>query len=59
MKRIKIRCARCGRNLFFILPKEHDRGSPTIEIQCERDRCKAINIIDYQNPNKLVVRIKE
>ena len=59
MKRIKVRCAKCGKNLFFLLPRGPSKGSPTIEIKCYKDRCEAINIIDYQDPEKLVVTLKE
>ena len=59
MKRIKVRCARCGKNLFFLLPECTINGTTKIEIKCPKDRCGAINIIDYRNPNKLVVRLKE
>ncbi|MBA7565024.1 hypothetical protein ES695_14965 [Candidatus Atribacteria bacterium 1244-E10-H5-B2] len=59
MKRIKVRCARCGKNLFFLLPKDPAKGGPIIEIKCYKDRCEAINIVDYQDPDSLVVRLKE
>jgi len=59
MKRIGVRCARCGKNLFFLLPECTRDGIARIEIKCYKDRCEAINIIDYQNPNKLIVRLKE
>ena len=59
MKRLKVKCARCGKNLFFLLPEGNNNGITRIEIKCYRDRCGAINIIDYQNPGKLIVRLKE
>jgi len=59
MKKIKVRCARCGKSLFFLLPKSKNIGITKIEIKCYKDRCEAINIVDYQNPNRLVVRLKE
>lgn len=59
MKRIGIKCARCGKNLFFLLPECTRDGIAKIEIKCPKNRCGAINIIDYQNPNKLIVRLKE
>jgi len=59
MKKIEIRCQRCGRKLFFLLPKGPAKGSPTIEIKCPKDRCGATNIIDYHNLYKIVVRLKE
>jgi phage FluMu protein Com len=59
MKRIEVRCAMCGKNLFFLLPECTIDGITKIEIKCYKDRCGAINIIDYQNPDKLVVTLKE
>jgi len=61
MKRVKVRCARCGKNLFFLLPECTRNGIAKIEIKCYKDsnRCEAINIVDYRNPNKLLVRLKE
>jgi len=59
IKRVKVRCVRCGKNLFFSITKNHHKGGPTIEIKCSKDRCEAINIVDYQNPSKLIVRLKE
>jgi len=59
MKRIKVRCAGCGKNLFFLLPESNKKGITKIEIKCYRDRCEAINIVDYQNSGKLIVRLKE
>ena len=59
MKRIKVRCASCGKNLFFLLPESNKKGITKIEIKCYRDRCGAINIVDYQNLGKLIVRLKE
>ncbi|GAI38834.1 unnamed protein product [marine sediment metagenome] len=59
MKRVKVRCAGCGKNLFFLLPECTRDGIAKIEIKCYKDRCGAINIVDYQYPNKLVVRLKE
>lgn len=59
MKRIEVRCARCGKNLFFLLPENTTGGITKIEIKCYRDRCEAINIIDYRNPNKLIITLKE
>jgi phage FluMu protein Com len=59
MKRMEVRCAMCGKNLFFLLPECTNNGITKIEIKCYKGRCKTINIIDYQNPNKLIVRVKE
>ena len=59
MKRIEVRCARCGRKLFFLLPEGSTEGSPAIEIKCPKDRCEAINIINYQDPENIIVRLKE
>jgi len=59
MKRIKIRCVVCGRPLFFSISKDHQEGGPEIEIRCSKDRCGAINIVDYHNPDKIIVRLKE
>ena len=59
MKRIAVKCARCGKNLFFLLPECTRDGIAKIEIKCYKDRCRAINIVDYRNPNKLIVRLKE
>ena len=59
MKKVKVRCKRCGKKLFFLLPECTKGGITKIEIKCHKDRCEAINIVDYQNPNKLVVRLKE
>ena len=59
MKKIEVRCARCGKNLFFLLPECDNNGITKIEIKCYKDRCEAINIVDYRNPNKLVVTLKE
>jgi len=59
MKRIEIKCARCRKNLFFLLPECTRDGIAKIEIKCPKNRCGAINIIDYQNPNKLIIRLKE
>ena len=59
MKKIEIRCARCNRNLFFLLPECTRDGIAKIEILCPKDRCQAINIIDYQNPNKLIISLKK
>jgi len=59
MKRVKIRCIRCGRPLFFSISKNHQEGGPIIEIKCSKDRCGAINIIDYENPDRLKVKLKE
>lgn len=59
MKRIKVRCARCNKNLFSLLPERNTDGITKIEIKCYKDRCGAINIVDYQNPNKLIVRLKK
>jgi hypothetical protein len=49
----------CGKNLFFLLPECTIDGITKIEIKCYKDRCGAINIVDYQNPDKLVVTLKE
>jgi len=59
MKRIKVKCARCGKSLFFLLPGCTRNGIAKIEMKCPKNRCGAINIIDYQNPNKLKVTLKE
>ena len=59
MKKIKVRCAKCGKSLFFLLPEHSTNGTTKIEIKCYKDRCGAINIINFQNPNKLVVTLKE
>jgi phage FluMu protein Com len=59
MKRLKVRCASCGKNLFFLLPECNTDGITKIEIKCYKDRCGAINIVDYRNPDKLTVRLKE
>ena len=59
MERIGIKCARCSKNLFFLLPECTRGGIAKIEIKCPKNRCGAINIIDYENPNKLIVRLKE
>ena len=59
MKRLGVKCASCGKNLFFLLPENNNNGITKIEIKCYRDRCEAINIVDYQNPGKLIVRLKE
>lgn len=60
MKRIRIKCLRCGKTLFFSIsdnyPKE--RG-PIIEVQCSRDRCGAKNLVDYRDPKNIIVRLKE
>jgi len=58
MKKLKVRCARCGKNLFFLLPEPTTKGITKLDIKCYKDRCEATNIVDYQNPNKLVVRLK-
>jgi len=54
-----VKCARCGKKLFFILPEPTDNGCTKIEIKCYKDRCGAINIVDYRNPDKIIVRVKE
>ena len=59
MEKIKVNCARCGKNLFFILPEGPSEGSPRIEIKCYKDRCEAINIIDYRDPENIIVRLKK
>lgn len=59
MKKIGIKCARCGKNLFFMLPECTRDGIAKIEIKCPKSRCGAINIVDYQNPDKIIVRLKE
>ena len=59
MKKIKVRCARCGKSLFFLLPECTRGGIAKIEIKCPKNRCGAINIIDYENPDRLKVKLKE
>ena len=59
MEKMLVRCLKCGKKLFFLLPKGPVKGGPTIEIQCEKDRCKAINIINFQDPDKIVISLKE
>jgi len=59
MERVKIKCIRCGRPLFFSISKNHQEGGPKIEIKCSKDRCGAINIVDYHNPNKIIITLKE
>ena len=58
MKKIGVKCALCGKNLFFLLPECTVKGITKIEIKCYDGRCGAINIVDYQNPNKLIVILK-
>jgi len=41
------------------LPEPINNGNTKIEVKCYKDRCGAINIVDYQNPEKIVVRVKK
>jgi len=58
MKRIKVKCAMCGKSLFFLLPECTRNGIAKIEIKCPKNRCGAINIIDYEFPEKLKITLK-
>lgn len=59
MKKVKVRCARCGKSLFFLLPENKIKERVKLEIKCYKDRCEAMNIVDYRGPGKLSVTLKE
>ena len=60
IKKIEIRCLKCGKKLFVGSPGMDYLGIPKIvEVKCPHSNCGAINIITCRIEEKVIVRLKE